>query len=400
MIDELDLAFDEHADKTKPRHRRGRGGKKSTGKSGIAFVMAFVLLAALGGGVYFGYNKVKGFFTAADYDGTGGEAVQVTIEQNSTLTEIGNSLVDVDVVKSTKAFVNAADANPKGKNIQSGTYNMKKQMSAESAVTLLLDPKARVTKGVTFREGLTMMQTFELLSKATKIPEDDFVQAAKDPVGLGVPDYFFNRRDGKAAKKTVEGFLFPDTYEFDPKMDAQAILEVMVGRFVDTVTELGFVDTVQKNLSVSPFEALIVASLAEAESGVAKDLPKIARVAYNRTYKQEPAMPLQFDVTANYWLQLKGSAAKHSGQLSPQELNDPKNPYNSVSQSGLPPGPIDNPGKAALEGAMKPASGPWLFFVAVDKAGNSAFAVTDAEHEKNITKACANGIDLNCKNRK
>ena len=66
MIDELDLAFDEHADKTKPRHRRGRGGKKSTGKSSVAFLMAFVLLAVLGGGAYFGYNKVKGYFTAAD----------------------------------------------------------------------------------------------------------------------------------------------------------------------------------------------------------------------------------------------------------------------------------------------------------------------------------------------
>ncbi|MDY7083510.1 MAG: endolytic transglycosylase MltG [Actinomycetota bacterium] len=396
MIDELDLAFDEHADKTKPRHRRGRGGKKSTGKSGIAFVMAFVLLAALGGGVYFGYNKVKGFFTAADYDGAGGEPIQVTIEKNATLTDIGNTLVDVDVVKSTKAFVNAADANPKGKNIQSGTYNLKKQMSAENAVTLLLDPKSRVTKGVTFREGLTMMQTFTLLSKATKIPEDDFVQAAKNPEDLGIPSFWFNRRDGKTAKKTVEGFLFPDTYEFDPKMDAEAILKVMIGRFLETAEEIGFVDTVQKNLSVSPFEALIVASLAEAESGVTKDLPKIARVAYNRTYKQKPAMPLQFDVTANYWLQLKGSAAKHSGQLSQKELNDPKNPYNSVSQTGLPPGPIDNPGKAALEGAMKPATGPWLFFVAVDQDGNSAFAVTDAEHEKNIDKACANGIKLSC----
>jgi UPF0755 protein len=139
-----------------------------------------------------------------------------------------------------------------------------------------------------------------------------------------------------------------------------------------------------------------VASLAQAEAGVPKDLPKIARVAYNRAYKQVPPMPLQFDVTANYWLQLKGGAAKHSGQLSKAELNDPKNPYNSVSQAGLTPGPIDSPGKAALEGAMKPASGPWLFFVAVDKDGNSAFAVTDAEHEKNIDKACANGIKLQC----
>jgi UPF0755 protein len=396
MIDELDLAFDEHADKTKPRHRRGRGGKKSTGKSGIAFVMAFVLLAALGGGVYFGYNKVKGFFTAADYDGAGGDPVQITIEKNVSLTTIGNTLVDADVVKSTKAFVNAADENPKGKNIQSGTYNMKKQMSAENAVVLLLDPKSRVTRGVTLREGLTMMQTFDLLSKATKIPVDDFIEAAQKPEDLGVPAYWFNRRDKKQARKSIEGFLFPDTYEFDPKLDAKGVLSVMVEKFLATAEEIGFVDTVQKNLSVSPFEALIVASLAQAEAGVPKDLPKIARVAYNRAYKQVPPMPLQFDVTANYWLQLKGGAAKHSGQLSKAELNDPKNPYNSVSQAGLTPGPIDSPGKAALEGAMKPASGPWLFFVAVDKDGNSAFAVTDAEHEKNIDKACANGIKLQC----
>lgn len=396
MIDELDLAFDEHVDKTKPRHRRGRGGKKSTGKSGIAFVMAFVLLAALGGGVYFGYNKVKGFFTAADYDGAGGDPIQVTIEKNASLTAIGNTLVDADVVKSTKAFVNAADANPKGKNIQSGTYNLKKQMSAENAVILLLDPKSRVTRGVTIREGLTMIQTFDLLSKGTKIPVDDFIEAAKKPEDLGVAPFWFNRRDGKPARKSIEGFLFPDTYEFDPKLDAKGVLSVMVDKFNATAEELDFVKTVEKNLSISPFEALIVASLSQAEAGVAKDLPKISRVAYNRAIKQNPPMPLQFDVTANYWLQLKGGAAKHSGQLSKAELNDPKNPYNSVSQTGLIPGPIDSPGKAAMEGAMNPATGPWLFFVAVDKDGNSAFAVTDAEHERNIDKACANGIKLKC----
>src|SRR6185295_7795910 len=72
MIDELDLAFDEHAERGRPRHRRGgRGGKKGSGKTGVAFLMAFILLAVLGGGVFLGYNKVKGFFTAADYDGPG-----------------------------------------------------------------------------------------------------------------------------------------------------------------------------------------------------------------------------------------------------------------------------------------------------------------------------------------
>jgi len=396
MIDELDLAFDEHADKTKPRHRRGRGGKKSTGKSGVAFFMAFVLLAALGGGVYFGYNKVKGFFTAADYDGAGGDPVQITIEKNASLTAIGNTLVDADVIKGTKAFVNAADAEPKSKNIQSGTYKMRKQMSAKNAVALLLDPKSRVTSGVTIPEGKTILQTYDILAKATKIPVADFMKAAKNPEDLGVAPFWFNRRDGKPARRSIEGFLFPDTYEFDPKLDAKGILSVMVAKFNATVEDLGLVDTVQQNLSISPFEALIVASLAQAEAGVPKDLPKIARVAYNRAYVQKPAMPLQFDVTANYWLQLKGGEAKHSGELTRAELNDPKNPYNSVTKSGLTPGPIDSPGKAALQAAMTPATGPWLFFVAVDKDGNSAFAVTDAEHEKNIDKACANGIKLQC----
>ena len=119
MIDELDLAFDEHADRGKPRHRRGnRGGKKSSGKSAVAFLMAFILLAVLGGGVYFGYNKVKGFFTAADYDGAGTTPVQVTIAQGATLTDIGNTLVDADVIKSTKAFTNAAEKDARSKNIQ------------------------------------------------------------------------------------------------------------------------------------------------------------------------------------------------------------------------------------------------------------------------------------------
>ena len=393
MIDELDLAFDEHAERGRPRHRRGaRGGKKSSGKSGIAFFMAFVLLAMLGGGVFLGYNKVKGFFTAADYDGPGTETVQVTIEKDATLTDIGNTLVDSDIVKSTKAFVNATNENPRGKNIQSGTYNLRRQMSAENAVILLLDPKARITSGVLIPEGTTAKQIFELLSKATKIPAKDFQTAAKDPEALGVPGFWFNRRDDKPAAKSIEGFLFPDTYEFDPKLDATQILQVMVQRFMKVAEELGFVDKVQKDLSVSPFEALIVASLAQAEAGIPQDLPKVARVAYNRAYKKD--MPLEFDVTANYWLELRGKNAKHSGKLTEQEIDDPKNPYNTRSRRGLPVGPIDSPGEAALKGAMQPAAGNWVYFVAIDKKGNSVFTDDYNQHLKNIQKACRNGVPL------
>src|ERR1700712_727087 len=101
MVDELDLAFDDHAEQPSTRHRRA---PKSSGRSGVAFLMAFILLAVLGGGVYFGYSKVKEFFVAADYGGTGGDPAQVTIAKGATLTDMGDTLVDADVVKSTKAF--------------------------------------------------------------------------------------------------------------------------------------------------------------------------------------------------------------------------------------------------------------------------------------------------------
>ncbi|WP_143162806.1 endolytic transglycosylase MltG, partial [Couchioplanes caeruleus] len=185
MIDELDLAFDEQIERGKPRHRRGgRGAKGGKGKSTVAFLMVFILLGVLGVGGYLGFEKVKGFFTAADYGGAGTGQVEVSLGEGS-LTEIGNTLVEADVVKSTAAFIEAAEENPRGKNIQPGTYKLRKQMSAKDAVTVLLDPKARITKGITIPEGLSTMDIYTLLSKKTKIPVKDFEAAAKDPKALG-----------------------------------------------------------------------------------------------------------------------------------------------------------------------------------------------------------------------
>jgi UPF0755 protein len=393
MIDELDLAFDEHADKTKPRHRRGRDGKKSSGKSGIAFLMAFVLLAVLGGGIYLGYSKVKDFFTAADYDGQGSDPVEVSVPKNATITEIGNVLVDADVVKSTKAFVNAANENPRGKNIQSGTYNLRKQMSAASAVTLLLDPKARVSKGVTIPEGKTANQVYDTLAKATGKPVAEFKEAAKDPVALGVPDFWFNRTDGQKKSVSIEGFLFPDTYEFDPKGSAEDYLKQMVSRFMATAEELDFVKKAETERNISPYEVLTVASLAQAEAANDVDYGKVARVAYNRLYgKGFHCKCLEFDVGINYYYQLTGKKTKSSGQMTDAELFDTKNPYRLHGKDGLTPTPINNPGKAALQGALAPPKGDWLYFVAIDKKGTTAFSVKYSDQVKNEALARKNGV--------
>jgi UPF0755 protein len=393
MIDELDLAFDEHAERGKPRHRRTRGGPggKGGGKSAIAFLMAFVLLALLGGGVFLGYNKVRGFFTAADYDGKGTGVVQVQIKDNSTLTEMGNVLVDADVVKSTKAFTDAAEENPRGKNIQAGTFNLRKQMSAVEAVNLLLDPAARVSNGITIPEGKTANQVYDILAKASGIPVADFKKAGADPEALGVPEFWFKRTDGQKITKSVEGFLFPDTYEFEPNATAAQMLETMVQRFLTVAEQIDFVNKAENNRNISPYEVLTVASLSQAEAGNADDLGKVSRVAYNRLYG-DPVMPLEYDVGINYYYQLTGRPTKPSSKMTAAELRDPKNPYRLHDKTGLTPTPINNPGKAALEGALNPPQGNWIFFVAIDKQGHSAFASTYAEHQKNIATAKKNGV--------
>ncbi|HEY8534432.1 MAG TPA: endolytic transglycosylase MltG [Micromonospora sp.] len=374
------------------RRAREESGETGRGKTIAALMVAFLLLGLLGGGAWYGVNRVTGLFGAPDYTGEGTGEAMIQIKQGDSLTDVGNTLYRAGVVKSAAAFVKAANANSQSRTIQPGFYRLRKQMSAESALLALLDRSNRISNKVTIPEGRTVKQTFELLAKATKIPVEEFEKAAKDPVALGVPSWWFKREDGKPVAKTVEGFLFPATYEFDPNLTAAEILSEMVAQFNVVVERIDFVATVEKKLKISPFEALIVASLAQAEAGVPEDLGPIARVAYNRAYKKN--MPLQFDVTANYWLELQGKKAKHSGQLTRAELEDPKNPYNTVTKTGLPVGPINSPGEAALKAAANPPDEPWLFFVAIDKSGKSAFATTDAEHERNIAQACKNGIPL------
>jgi UPF0755 protein len=389
--DDLGLSFDE-GEGERGRHRRrprGAGG----GKTAIALIVVVAILGCGAGVVWFGFNKLSGFFDAPDYNSGGTGEVQVQIYEGQSATDIGAKLEELDVVKSQKAFVEAAKDNPRSKEIQPGIYKMRKQMRAADAVSLLLDrDQSRQLLKFTVPEGKTVIDTLIIIQKATNIPLADLQAAAKDPKALGVPDFWFNRPDKKEVKVSIEGFLYPQTYEFNPGVTAKEILTDMVQHFLDVTTKLKFVERVQAERKISPFEALIVASLSQAEAGVPADLGKVSRVAYNRVYKKN--MPLEMDVTANYWLQLNGKDPKFSGNLTAQELDDKTNPYNTKSRLGLPVGPINNPGEAALQGSMDPPAGEWIFFVAIDKAGNSKFAVTLDDHNRNIAEACRNGLDL------
>lgn len=399
MIDDLELAFDERTEKG--QHRRGgardpkRKRKGGRGRTVVALLLTFVMLGVLGGGVWYGFDRVQGLFGAPDYEGTGTEQVMIEIKDGDFLADIGNTLLSAGVVKSGKAFVNAADKNSAATGIQPGFYQVRKEMSAEAALGMLLDAKNKVTNKITIKEGRSAKQVYKTLSETTKIPVADFEAAAKDPIKLGVPDWWFKRSDGKKVTPSIEGFLFPDTYDLPPNATAEGILKEMVQGFLAVAGQIKFADVAQEKLGgVTPYEALIVASLAQAEAGNPDDLGKVSRVAYNRLFKPNAEVPcecFEMDVTVNYWLEVQGKPTKASKDMTAAEMDDPKNPYNRKLK-GFIPTPINNPGKLALQGAMDPPKGNWYFFVAIDKEGHSEFAETYAEQRANEAKAREAGI--------
>ncbi|MBF5033256.1 MULTISPECIES: endolytic transglycosylase MltG [unclassified Micromonospora] len=398
MIDDLDLGFDEPDRGEKGRHRRGavrrRQGKSGggRGKTLLALALALVLLGGIGGGAFYGFDRVQNYFVTPDYDGSGTGEVTVEIKQGALIADMADALVAADVVKSTKAFIEAAEENSRSKNIQPGTYKLRKQMSGDAAVAAMLDLKNKIVNGITIPEGLTAKTVYKRLSEKTDIPVKDFEAAAKDPEALGVPDWWFKRSDGKKVNPSIEGFLFPDTYEIPPKATAETILKLMVDNFLTVTSGMQYAEKVQKERGgITPYEALIVASLAQAEAGNKVDLGKVARVAYNRVYGEFPCNCLEMDVTVNYYLELTGQKTKASKDMTAAELDNPKNPYNRKLR-GLVPSPINNPGKEALEGALSPPDGKWLYFVAISKDGRSAFAETYAEQKRNEQKAKEAGI--------
>ena len=165
------------------------------------------------------------------------------------------------------------------------------------------------------------------------------------PGALNLPGY---------ANDNVEGFLYPATYEIEADSDATAILNQMVGKFNEVATAIDLENRADA-AGLDPYDVVITASLLEAE-GIPADFGKVSRVVANRL---EEGMPLQFDSTSNY------ASGTDNIQLTEAQKQD-DNPYNSYLNYGLPPTPIGQPGEAALEAALEPEPGNWLYFVTVN----------------------------------
>jgi UPF0755 protein len=268
-------------------------------------------------------------------------------------------MVDDGVVASVRPFVKAAEANPASTSIAPGLYGLRHHMSGKAALDLLLKPSSRLVSRVTLPEGLTGKQTLQRLADGTGVPIDQLQAAAADPAALGLPAY---------ANGMLEGFLFPATYDFEPGTTPQDMLKAMVARTVQTLDQLGI--PADQRLGV-----LTEASIVQAESGSAADMPKVARVLDNRL---ADGTPLQLDTTVNY------ANGKSGVTTTAQDRANPS-PYNTYVHTGLPPGAISNPGEDALKAVLHPADGNWKFFVVVNPdTGETRFAATAEEHAANV----------------
>lgn len=318
------------------KHRSKRGGT-ATRVSLVAVVVFAVVFVGVAG-----YLFLRTQAPPPDYSGRGTGVAVIEVDKGATVTRIGGTLERADVVKSSEAFVAAARDNKQATSIQPGHYQLHHKMAAKRALSMLLDPDSRIQARITIPEGKRRDEVFTIVARKTDISRRELKAAAKDNEALGLPSY----------AETVEGYLFPATYTVGPDATATKVLRSMVDEFTEVAGDLDLEKRARAR-GRSPHEVVTVASMVQGEVKNPRDFPKVAAVTYNRL---DRGMPLEFSDTVNYALgQRKLGVSKRETTVD--------SPYNTYRHTGLPPGPVNSPGRRALEAALNPAQGDWLYFV-------------------------------------
>ncbi len=303
-----------------PRHRAGgREPSRGRGRRTGVFVLAVLVLlgAVVGGGAYV-YNA---YFVTPDFDGEGHGDVTIQVEQGDSGTKIGNELVQRGVIASVEAFVEASEDDSRVRSVQPGYYQLRQEMSAASAVALLLDPASRVGQ-LEIRGGVQLDDTrapdgtvapgvLTLISQATCGKRDgaehcvsaDELRTAMtdtDPAALGVPEWALDAVNAADPKRRLEGLLVPGRYDVPPDTPAVDVLRGLLTTSAARLEASGLVTGAQE-IGSTPYEVLTIASLVEKEA-ITPDMPKVSRVIYNRL---GAGRRLELDSMVNYPLDLQ-----------------------------------------------------------------------------------------------
>lgn len=267
---------------------------------------------------------------------TSASKAEILIEDGDTGVKISQKLYDAGVIKAAKVFYKIALNQKRANSISPGIHEIDLKISAQAALEQLLDP-ARNRGVFRFNEGLRKIEILDLLVKSK------LVVGQLSPT-ITPADIF--------KTNNLEGFLFPANYSFAPATTTDQAIMQMLERF-NLAAKTSKID--QGYGKFSPFDLVTIASIVQAEGDV-QDFTKIAQVIYNRL---KIGMPLQMNTTIEYAANLRGKIRLPYKQL---EINSR---YNTYKYQGLPPGPIGNPGQAALEAAVNPQIGDWLYFITV-----------------------------------
>lgn len=326
----------------------------------IAKTLAFLLAAAAIAAAYI-YSEIHSpygeFPEPVDFEyvrGASGAGTAATLEQ-------------LGVVRSRWLFLAARALNP-GAVLMAGEYRFS---AADSPAGIL----SRFAKGdvllrqLTIPEGLTRFEVSNLVATAGYADEDEFLRLTADPKPM---------HDLFPEAKSLEGFLFPETYSLAKTATGEQILAAMLVNFRQAFASASASEGAKTDLS--PYETLTLASLIEKESGVPGERPLISAVFHNRLQRR---MLLQCDPTIIYGLILED---RYKGTILLGDLKDP-HPYNTYVHGGLPPGPIASPGAESLRAALAPADSEYIFFVAnPGGAGDHSFSSTLREHNQAVAR--------------
>ncbi len=353
----------------------------------IAFGVAVVLIAAVIVGGWVGLWYLR----EVNPPGQLGDARQFVVVQGDTLESVSTRLEEQGFITNAGVFEYYVKENG-GLTFEAGSYTVHPNDHAGNVMRVLSTPPSETYIKITFPEGFTVEQMANRV--AAQIPTmtaEGFLAAATERAADNplLP----------AGTTSLEGALFPDTYYVSAAETESHLIGRMEGLTERVADQLGFAPG---ESYLGPYTVLIVASLVEREAQVPEDRAKIARVIYNRL---EMDMPLGVDAALLYGQSIDPAIDQ---TLGPTALSMLDTPYNVYLYTGLPPTPIANPGRAAMEAAMNPAPPlnqndalcrdvepsqcKLLYYVLADKDGHHDFAVTAAQHAANISEAQANGI--------
>jgi UPF0755 protein len=325
--------------------------------------LALMLIAALGGGASWLDSQLS-----RPYRGHRPEKVFVDIPHGTSRWGVAGILRRNDVIRSQLAFALFSDWHFR-KGLQAGEYFFDRPVNSREVFWKVAHGQIFVHT-VTVPEGWTMFDIAAELERQGVCSREDFLAAAHDPSLIA---------DLAPGARSLEGFLFPSTYEFTRRATCDQAVKRMVQNFraVWETLEPGSA-TQQQPESLMPLQVVTLASLVERETPNASERPLVAGVFYNRLKR---GSPLQCDPTVQYAMDLAGHPAKnvHAADLRIDS------PYNTYEHRGLPPGPIANPGEASLRAALAPATTDYMYFVANDEGGH-AFSRTLEEHNRNVAR--------------